>query len=181
MEERLACLDAGPEIADNAQVYLSTTYTLTNVPPQAIAEMAQKAKELGAWIVVVHGETIVEPVEKGTNQAALRSPYVDILAHPGLLTLEETKLAATNGIFLEITTREGHCLTNGHVASLAKQVGAKLLLNTDAHDTQDLLTPSLANDVARGAGLDEATCHQVLEVNPETLIKKLNSHLSRPV
>jgi len=152
---------------------------LTHVPPQAIAEMAQKAKELGAWIVVVHGETIVEPVEKGTNQAALHSPHVDILAHPGLLTLEEAKLAAANNIFLEITARKGHCLTNGHIASLAKQTGAKLLLNTDAHGPQDLLTASLANDVARGAGLDEAACHQVLNVNPQVLVKKLDSHLSR--
>ena len=40
---------------------------LTHVPAQAIAETAKKAKQLGAWIVVVHGETIIEPVEKGTN------------------------------------------------------------------------------------------------------------------
>ena len=44
--------------------------------------------------MVVHGETIIEPVEKGTNLAAVQSPYVDILAHPGLLSLEEAKLAA---------------------------------------------------------------------------------------
>ena len=70
---------------------------LTHVPAQAIAETAKKAKELGAWIVVVHGETIVEPVEKGTNLAALNSPHVDILAHPGLLTSEEARLAAEKG------------------------------------------------------------------------------------
>jgi len=85
---------------------------LTHVPADAIAEAAKKAKELGAWIVMVHGETIVEPVEKGTNLAALHSPHVDILAHPGLLSLEEAQLAATNGIFLEISARKDHCLTN---------------------------------------------------------------------
>jgi histidinol phosphatase-like PHP family hydrolase len=146
---------------------------LTHVPADAIAETAKKAKELGAWIVVVHGETITEPVEEGTNLAALRSPHVDILAHPGLLSLEEAKLAATNSIFLEISARKGHCLTNGHIASLAQQVGAKLLLNSDAHSQQDLLTPSLATQIARGAGLDKTACQEILSLNPKTLIKKL--------
>ncbi|MDP4230934.1 MAG: histidinol phosphate phosphatase domain-containing protein, partial [Bacteroidota bacterium] len=60
---------------------------LTHLPARAIAEAAKRAKDLGAWIVVVHGETIVEPVEKGTNLAAVQSPDVDILAHPGLMTM----------------------------------------------------------------------------------------------
>ena len=148
---------------------------LTHVPAHAIAEAAKKAKELGAWIVVVHGETIVEPVEKGTNLAALRSPHVNILAHPGLLSLEEAKLAATNGIFLEISARKGHCLTNGHVASLAQQVGAKLLLDSDAHRAHDLLTTSLADAIAHGAGLDDTACRQVLSLNPQALINSLPS------
>ena len=146
---------------------------LTHVPPQAIAETAKKAKQLGARVVVVHGETITEPVEKGTNLAALHSPHVDILAHPGLLSLEEAKLAATNNIFLEISARKGHCLANGHIASLAQQVGAKLLLNSDAHNEQDLLTPSLANNIIRGTGLNDTARHQVLTTNPQALIKNL--------
>jgi len=146
---------------------------LTHVPAQAIAETAKKAKQLGAWIVVVHGETIIEPVEKGTNLAALHSPHVDILAHPGLLSLEEAKLAAKNDIFLEITARKGHCLANGHIASLAQQVGAKLLLTSDAHSQQDLLTPSLADAIIHGTGLDDTAKYQVLTMNPQALIKKL--------
>ncbi len=146
---------------------------LTYVPPQAISQTAKRAKELGACIVVVHGETIVESVEEGTNLAALQSPYVDILAHPGLLSLEEAQLAATNGTFLEISARKGHCLTNGHIASLAQQTGAKLLLGSDTHSEQDLLTPSLAASIARGAGLDDTACHQLLTMNPQALIKSL--------
>ena len=148
---------------------------LTHVPAPAIAETAQRAKELGAWIVVVHGETIIEPVEKGTNLAALQSPHVDILAHPGLLSLEEAQLAATNGIFLEISARKGHCLTNGYIASLAQQVGAKLLLNSDAHSEQDLLTTSLAAAIIHGTGLDDTACHQIMNINPQALIKNLSS------
>jgi len=147
---------------------------LTHVPVPAIAETAKKAKELGAWIVIVHGETIVEPVEKGTNLAALHSPYVDILAHPGLLSLEEARLAATNGIFLEINARKGHCLTNGHIASVACQARANLLLCSDAHSEQDLLTTSLADDIAHGTGLDNTNCEQILTINPQTFIKKFS-------
>lgn len=148
---------------------------LTHVPPPAIAETAKKAKELGACIVVVHGETIIECVEKNTNLAAVRSPHVDILA-PGLLSLEEAQLAATNGIFLEISARKGHCLTNGHIASLAQQVGAKLLLGSDAHNQQDLLTIPLADAIIRGAGLNDIACHQVLNINPRALLNNLPSH-----
>ncbi len=149
---------------------------LTHLPPQAIAETAKRAKELGACIVVVHGETIIEPVEKGTNLAALHSPHVDILAHPGLLSLEDAQIAAANGIFLEISARKGHCLTNGHIASLAQQAGAKLLLNSDAHSEQDLLTTPLADAIIHGAGLDDITCHHVLNINPQALIKSLPLH-----
>ena len=152
---------------------------LTHVPPQAIAETARQAKEMGAWIVVVHGETIVEPVPPGTNKAAILSPDVDILAHPGLITPEEVKLAAANGVYLEISARRGHCLTNGYVAALAKQYGASLLVDTDAHAPEDLLTNAMADAIIRGTGLDEATCRQVLTANPQALLKKLERYQKR--
>jgi len=146
---------------------------LTHVPAQAIKETARKAKELGAWIVIVHGETIVEPVEKGTNLAALSSPHVDILAHPGLLTPGEAQLAAAKGIFLEISARKGHSLTNGHVAKLAREAGARLLVDSDSHTDGDLLTDSFASAVILGAGLDDTACNEVLTINPEILVKKV--------
>ena len=146
---------------------------LTHVPAQAIAETAKKAKELGAWIVVVHGETIVEPVEKGTNLAALNSPHVDILAHPGFITFEEAELAAAKGVFLEITAREGQSLANGHVARIDQKAGARMLVDSDAHTDRDLLTEGFANDIIHGAGMDDSTCRDVLTVNPEILAKKV--------
>ena len=151
---------------------------LTHLPPPAIAERARRAKELGAKIVIVHGETIIEPVEKGTNLAAVQSPDVDILAHPGLPTLEEAKLAAKNGIFLEITSRKGHCLTNGYITHLARKTGAKLLLNSDAHQEDELLTPALTASIALGAGLDRNELHQLLATNPFALLERLS--LSSP-
>ncbi len=152
---------------------------LTHLPAPAIAEAAKRAKELGAWIVVVHGETIVEPVEKGTNLAAVKSPDVDILAHPGLITMEEAKSAAANGVFIEVSARKGHCLTNGHVVKLALAAGCGLLLDSDAHDSPDLLTPELAAAILHGSGLSEKESKKVLTANPLILLKKLPLTASR--
>lgn len=146
---------------------------LTHVPVPAIADAAKRAKELGAWLVVVHGESIIEPVEKGTNTAALHCPYVDILAHPGLITIEEAELAAGTGVFLEISARKGHSLTNGHIFQTARISGAKLLLNSDAHDETDLLSPLLARQIARGAGLSEEELEEILVKNPRALLTRL--------
>ncbi|MBV9849973.1 MAG: histidinol phosphate phosphatase domain-containing protein, partial [Armatimonadetes bacterium] len=83
---------------------------LTHCPPRAIARLARQAKRAGAKVVVIHGETLVEPVPPGTNRASVECPDVDVLGHPGLLTEEEAHLARENNVFLEITSRRGHCL-----------------------------------------------------------------------
>ncbi len=145
---------------------------LTHVPPDAIAELAAEAKALGAQYVVVHGETPVEPVAPGTNLAACRCSHVDLLAHPGLISVEAAAAAAENEVFLELTARQGHCLGNGLVAKVAQQVGAEMLVNTDAHAPGDLLTQERAVAVAAGAGLDEQQIEQVLIRNPETLLAR---------
>ena len=100
----------------------------------------------GAVIVVAHGETLVEPVHPGTNRAAIEA-RVDILAHPGLITREEAELAAKNGVYLEITSRKGHSLSNGHVARIAAETGAKLVIDTDTHEPGDLITDEFAAQV----------------------------------
>jgi putative hydrolase len=144
---------------------------LTFVPPEHIADLVKEARELGAKIVSVHGETIAEPVMPGTNMAALRSS-VDILAHPGLVTAQEAGLAAKRGIFLEITTRRGHSLTNGHVARLAREQGASLVLNNDAHLPEDLITENQARKIAAGAGLTEAEIGKMFQ-NSEDLVERI--------
>jgi len=152
---------------------------LTHLPARAIAQAAKRAKELGAWIVVVHGETIVEPVEKGTNLAAVQSPDVDILAHPGLITLEEARLAARNGVFIEVSARKGHSLTNGHVVKTALAADCTMLLDSDAHDSPDLLTPELAAAILLGSGLGEKESKEVMVSNPPILLRKLPLTASR--
>jgi histidinol phosphatase-like PHP family hydrolase len=126
---------------------------LTHVPLEMMDELTRYARKLGAEIVVAHGETVVEPVRPGTNRAALMAG-VDLLAHPGLITVEDARLAAEKGIMLELSGRKGHSLTNGHVAKIAEMCGAKLAVNADAHGPGDFLTPDMAKIVALGAGLN---------------------------
>lgn len=153
---------------------------LTHLPPQAISEVAQEAKEMGARLVIVHGETSTEPVEQGTNLAAVQSPYVDILAHPGLITTEEAALAAQNNVFIELTSRTAHSTTNAHVAFISQKAQARLLVNSDAHNEDDLLTPALAEAVLHQAGLGEHHYEQILNRNPLLLIDKVNGASSHP-
>jgi histidinol phosphatase-like PHP family hydrolase len=130
---------------------------LTHVPPAKIAQMVSMARKMGAEVVIVHGETPVEPVMNGTNRASLEAG-VDILAHPGFLTIEEAELAKENNVCLEITSRSGHNITNGHVVRLAKEARAKMIVNTDTHSPHDLIDADRAIQIAFGAGLnhDEA-------------------------
>ncbi|GAB4267349.1 MAG: histidinol phosphate phosphatase domain-containing protein [Deferrisomatales bacterium] len=127
---------------------------LTHLPPELIARYVAEARALGARVVVVHGESPVEPVEPGTNRAAIEAG-ADILSHPGLITEEEARLAAGRGVFLEVSARKGHSLTNGHVVATARRAGAALVLNTDAHGPGDLISEGFARTVARGAGMTE--------------------------
>ncbi len=143
----------------------------THLPPSQIAPLSAQARALGVPLIVVHGETLVEPVAPGTNRAAIEAD-IDILAHPGLITIEEVALARERGIFLEISARKGHCLANGHVARLALEVGASLLVDTDSHSPSDLITRQQAERIARGAGLRSAAI-QTLFADAEALARRL--------
>ena len=144
---------------------------ITHVPPILIESLVIKARELGAEIVLVHGETIVEPVPEGTNKAAILAG-VDILAHPGLISPEEVELAVEKGVHLEISSRQGHSLTNGHVVRLANDFGARLVLNSDAHRISDLMTRQFAHRVARGSGLGDDALDELL-ANSRNLVDRI--------
>ncbi len=145
---------------------------LTHIPLCDFEDMVKYARRNGARVVVAHGETIVEPVIKGTNKAAI-SAKVDILAHPGLISVDDAALAASLGVTLEITARGGHCYGNGHVVRAALKTGAKLVLNTDTHSPENLITNSRAKDIAIGAGLSEADIDEKLFSNMRKLADKL--------
>ncbi len=130
---------------------------LTHVPPKSIKALVNQARKMGAKIIVVHGESPVEPVAEGTNGAAIAAG-ADILAHPGFITDRDASIAARKGVFLEITARSGHSLTNGHVAKTALKAGARLIINTDAHEPDDLIDDAFAEKVLFGAGLSAKEC-----------------------
>jgi histidinol phosphatase-like PHP family hydrolase len=144
---------------------------LTHVPPAAIAPLVREARELGAALVVIHGETVVEPVAPGTNRAGIESG-AEILAHPGLISDEDAALAAQKGILLEITSRSGHSLTNGHVAKAAMKSGAGLVLDSDTHSPENMMTEGFARQVLEGAGLP-AEAFAVVMSNARRLLEKI--------
>jgi putative hydrolase len=143
----------------------------THLPPALIGPLAAAARALGVPLIVVHGETLAEPVAPGTNRAALDAD-INILAHPGLITREEAALAKEKGIFLEISARKGHCLANGHVAQIARETGASLILDTDSHAPGDLITRAQAERLLQGAGLSPAET-QTIFTNAESLARRL--------
>ncbi|HUI66702.1 MAG TPA: histidinol phosphate phosphatase domain-containing protein [Nitrospirota bacterium] len=143
---------------------------LTHLPPETFTELTERARSLGAVIVVAHGETLVEPVHPGTNRAAIEA-RVDILAHPGLITKDEAELAVKNNVYLEITSRKGHSLSNGHVAKIAGETGAKLVIDTDTHEPGDLITDEQAEDILLGAGLNRDKIGEIFE-NSKGLIAR---------
>ena len=162
---------AAQSLNDGAPPSLIPGLEFTHLPPALIGPLTAKARALGVPLIVLHGETLAEPVAPGTNRAALEAD-IDILAHPGLITLEEAALAKEKGIFLEISARKGHSLANGHVARLALEVGASLIVDTDSHAPGDLISRSQAERIARGAGLTEAEV-ATLFTNVEALARRL--------
>jgi putative hydrolase len=125
---------------------------LTHVPPGQIAGLVRRARQLGARLVVLHGETVSEPVALGTNRAGIEAG-VDILAHPGLISDEEVRLAASAGVHLEVSARPWHGMGNGRLVGLAREAGAQLVLDSDAHGPSDVMTPDWRERVAFGSGL----------------------------
>jgi len=146
---------------------------LTHIPPTDIPFMVKKARALGAQVVIGHGETLNEPVAPGTNRAYIRAG-VDIIAHPGLISASDARLAAKKGVALEITTRGGHSISNGHVAKVANEFGVKLILDTDTHSPTDIINASWAEKVILGAGLGKKDYKKIQQNAAELLDKALS-------
>jgi histidinol phosphatase-like PHP family hydrolase len=127
---------------------------LTHLPLNQFKPLAEYSRAKGIKIIVGHGQTPVEPVISGTNRAALEAG-IDILAHPGLITDEDVKLAKDKGVFLEVTARQGHNRANRYVVRQALKFGAKLILNTDSHSPEDIPTYEKMRQVAAKAGIKQ--------------------------
>ncbi len=162
-------MPAVQDLSSAVGLQLTAGIELTHVPPEQIAKLVHQARMMGAFPVLVHGQTLVEPVCPGTNLAAIQAG-ADILAHPGLITADEVRLAAENNVVLELSTRQGHSLSNGHVAELASKAGCKLVISNDAHEPSDLVHAELRKNIALGCGLNDSQ-YQQTEENARQILK----------
>ncbi|MFP4558588.1 MAG: histidinol phosphate phosphatase domain-containing protein [Archaeoglobaceae archaeon] len=154
MEWILSNLRKLMDFRDDYELKILFGVELTHIPPQLMGRAVELARKEGAEIVIVHGESIAEPVKPGTNLAAVQEE-VDILAHPGLIDEKTAQLAGSNGVFVEISARRGHSLTNGHVADMAQNMGCELVINTDSHSPSDFITTQMARKILQGAGVKD--------------------------
>ena len=155
------------------KINVITGCEITYIPPELIKKAVKQARVFGAKVIVVHGESPVEPVPKGTNRAAILSKC-DILAHPGYVSEEDVRHAKKNNVLLEITTRNGHKIGNRHVARHAKKIGAKLVMNTDTHEPEDLLNEKKVEEILTEANLNYANFIQ-MQKNAYMLIHDRNT------
>lgn len=146
----------------NASLKILPGVELTHLPLEQFAPLAKYSRKAGIKVIIGHGETTAEPVIKGTNRAALEAG-IDILAHPGLITDKDAQFAKKRDIFLEITTRHGHCRTNSFVARQALKFGAKLILNHDSHAPKDIISPAETLSFGRKAGLSFVQINKVYQ------------------
>ncbi|MBI5676012.1 MAG: histidinol phosphate phosphatase domain-containing protein [Nitrospirae bacterium] len=170
-------VEAINEIAEHVQIKVIAGAELTHVPPKLIGKLVERARGLGAKLIVVHGETVAEPVTPGSNRAGIESG-ADILSHPGLITKEDALKALENGVALEITSRKGHSISNGHVFRVAMETGAMLVVNSDAHAPEDLITPYRAKIVLRGAGAEENALEGIF-ANSQKIIERIEQSAAR--
>ncbi len=161
---------AADELSEHSSMTIIPGAEITHVPPALIGKLVEKARTLGARLVVVHGETVAEPVRAGTNRSAIDAG-ADILSHPGLISMEDAALAAKKGVALEITARKGHSISNGHVSKMAMAAGALMVINTDAHSPEDLINRERAKIVLQAAGIPEENIETIF-TNAQSLVDR---------
>lgn len=136
----------------NAPIKILPGVELTHLPLQQFKPLARFSRKNGIKIIIAHGQTPAEPVIPGTNQAGIEAG-IDILAHPGRISDADAKRAKQLGVFLEVTSRRGHCKTNRFVAHQALKFGCRLVIDHDSHDPQDIISPAQSRMVGTRAGL----------------------------
>lgn len=155
----------------SAKIKVLSGIELTHLPAEQFQPLAKYARNKGIQVIIGHGETLVEPLIKGTNAAALEAD-IDILAHPGLISDEDVKLAKKKGIFLEITSRKGHSDTNRHVVEQALKFGAKMVLDIDSHSPEDIIKPQELIQVGIQAGLTQQEIDKIYRDTEEFIKEK---------
>lgn len=151
---------------------------LVHIPPALLPDAVARARELGAAVVLGHGEGIpfsaTDTVERGSNLAAIEAG-VDILAHPGLITAEDAARAAERGVLLELSLAPRHSLANGHVARMAERHGCGLLIGGNIKTAAEFVSPqsmrTLYRAAAAGAGVSPRTTEMTARTFAQTLLR----------
>ncbi len=124
-------------------------------------------KELDIVIAAVHSHFSLDEKKQTERMVkALDNKYVNVLAHPsGRLITTRTpisldfekifSLCAKNNIFLEVNTHGERIDLNDLHCRMAKKVGAKFVINTDAHDFAQLDAMKYGVITARRAWLEK--------------------------
>lgn len=162
---------AVPKLSKYYEIDVIVGVELTYIPPQDIQNMVNLAREMGAEIIIVHGETSVEQVPPGTNMAGINAKC-DILAHPGYLTDEAAQAAKENGVSIELTTRNGHRNTNKEVFTVAQRNSCNIILNTDFHEPDDIMDEMKVGRVLNHCEIDYAY-FEIFKSNTLELVEKI--------
>ncbi len=134
---------------------------LMHIPPSLIGKSILLYKVLGIQLIAVHGESISDIVEQGTNFNACLA-HADILYHAGLIDEKCVELAKENNVFLEICSHPKHAYTNAHIANLAKKIGAKTVFGSGARKLEEIHSPTMQKTIYAGALIDTNNNNELL-------------------
>lgn len=160
-----------------ANVEAWTGVELCHMPPALLPDAVSEAREAGAGLVLVYGESITDQVEQGSNFAAIEAG-ADIVTHPGLIDAEAAAFAAEKGVALEFTSCQRHALANAHTAAMALRHGAPLVRGSGACRAEELTTRAFWPIVIKGAdgfsvGENGFNLAEHIRKSEESLIRRL--------
>lgn len=150
---------------------------LRHVPPPLIPTAVKEAREAGAELVLVYGESLCSQVEEGTNFAAVEAG-ADILAHPGLIDEKTAAFAAEKNVALEFTSCPRHALANAHTAAMALRFHAPLVRGSAARRPQEITPRAFWPFIIKGADVfyedgSESNLLNFIRKSEDLLIRRL--------
>ena len=150
---------------------------LRHVPPALIPAAVRDAREAGAELVLVYGETLCDQVAEGTNFAAVEAG-ADIITHPGLIDAETAAFAAEKGVALEFTSCPRHALCNAHTAAMALRFSCPLVRGSAASCAAEITGRSSWPRIIRGADVfekkdDRSNLFELLMKSENALVQRL--------
>lgn len=150
---------------------------LCHIPPALLPDAVREAREAGAQFVLVHGESITDQVEQGTNFAAIEAG-ADIVTHPGLVDAEAAIFAAEKGVAFEFTSCARHAFANAHTAAMAMKYGVPLVRGSNAGKAEELTTRAFWPMIVKGAEVgpfsnNQQNIMEYLKKSEESLIRRL--------